>query len=172
MEKERLLVKRAKRGDTEAFASLYSEVYQDMYRFAFYTLGNREDSKDAVSEAVLSAFSSIKNLRKEEAFRSWIFRILFVKCKERRREYANQTLELDEAALNTAFLEGPEEHTLVRKAFFELDQEERLLIGMHLFCGYKSREIAELLHMNENTVRSKESRALKKMGQMLNGEEG
>ena len=113
-----------------------------------------------------------KNLRKEEAFRSWIFRILFVKCKERRREYANQTLELDEAALNTAFLEGPEEHTLVRKAFFELDQEERLLIGMHLFCGYKSREIAELLHMNENTVRSKESRALKKMGQMLNGEEG
>ena len=95
MEKERLLVKRAKRGDTEAFASLYSEVFQDMYRFAFYTLGNREDSKDAVSEAVLSAFSSIKNLRKEEAFRSWIFRILFVKCKERRREYANQTLELD-----------------------------------------------------------------------------
>ena len=172
MEKERLLVKRAKRGDTEAFASLYSEVFQDMYRFAFYTLGNREDSKDAVSEAVLSAFSSIKNLRKEEAFRSWIFRILFVKCKERRREYANQTLELDEAALKTAFLEGLEEHTLVRKAFFELDQEERLLIGMHLFCGYKSREIAELLHMNENTVRSKESRALKKMGQMLNGEEG
>lgn len=172
MEKEKLLVKRAKRGDTEAFASLYSEVYQDMYRFAFYTLGNVEDSKDAVSDAVLSAFSSIKNLRKEEAFKSWIFRILVVKCTEKRKEYANKTLELDEAALNTAFSEGPEEHTLVRKIFFELDKEERLIIGMHLFCGYTSRESAELLQMNENTVRSKESRALKKMAEKLNGEEG
>lgn len=171
MEKERLLVKRAKRGDTEAFASLYKDVYQDMYRFALYTLGNQEDSRDAVSDAVLSAFSSIKNLRKEEAFRSWIFRILFVKCKERRKEYVNKTLELDEEAMNAVFLEGPEEHTLVRRAFFELEQEERLIIGMHLFCGYTSREIAALLDMNENTVRSKESRALKKMAVKLNGEE-
>lgn len=171
MEKEKLLVKRAKRGDTEAFASLYSEVYQDMYRFALYTLGDREDSRDAVSDAVLSAFSSIKNLRKEEAFRSWIFRILFVKCKERRKEYVNKTLEWDETVQNTLFTEGPEEHTLVRRAFFELEQEERLIVGMHLFCGYKSREIAGLLEMNENTVRSKESRALKKMAEKLKGEE-
>lgn len=171
MEKEQKLVKKAKRGDSEAFADLYTNVYQDMYRFALYTLGHQEDAKDAVSEAVLSAFSSIKKLKKEEAFRSWIFRILFVKCKEKRKGYINKTLELDETVLETAFLEGPEEYAVVRRIFFELEQEERLIIGMHLFCGYKSREIAELLHMNENTVRSKESRALKKMALKLNEQE-
>ena len=38
-----------------------------------------------------------------------------------------------------------------------------MIISMHLFAGYTSKEIAELLKMNENTVRSKESRALKKL---------
>ena len=56
-----------------------------------------------------------------------------------------------------------EEHILVRKLFFELEEEERLIIAMHVFGGYKSREIAQILQMNENTVRSKESRGLKKM---------
>lgn len=172
MEKEQKLVKKAKRGDPEAFASLYQEVYQDMYRFALYMLRNTEDAKDAVSEAVLSAFSSIKNLKKEEAFRGWIFRILFFKCKDESKNYINQTLELDENIWETSFMKGPEEDALVRKIFFELEQEERMIIGMHQFCGYKSREIAQLLHMNENTVRSKESRALKKMAFQLNGQEG
>ena len=51
--------------------------------------------------------------------------------------------------------------------FFELSDEERLIISMHLFAGYTSREIADVLQMNENTVRSKESRGLKKMAGKL-----
>ena len=42
-----------------------------------------------------------------------------------------------------------------------------MIIAMHVFAGYTSREIAKQLHMNENTVRSKESRALKKMRDKL-----
>lgn len=38
---------------------------------------------------------------------------------------------------------------------------------MHVFAGYSSREIAGILHMNANTVRSKESRALKKLLEQL-----
>ncbi|MDE6968361.1 MAG: sigma-70 family RNA polymerase sigma factor, partial [Eubacterium sp.] len=49
----------------------------------------------------------------------------------------------------------------------ELAPEERMIIAMHVFAGYTSREIAKQLHMNENTVRSKESRALKKMRDKL-----
>ena len=55
----------------------------------------------------------------------------------------------------------------VRRAFSRLNDEERMIISLHVFAGYKSREVAELLHMNENTVRSKESRALKKMENIL-----
>jgi RNA polymerase sigma-70 factor (ECF subfamily) len=51
----------------------------------------------------------------------------------------------------------------VRRAFAELSDEERMILAMNIFGGYTSREIGKALHMSSNTVRSKQSRALKKM---------
>lgn len=161
------LVRRAKKGDTEAFASLYEDIYENMYRFALYTLRHTADAEDVVSETVMEAFASVGNLRVEEAFKSWMFQILSNKCKDKLREYTKRTEELDKAAQQRYGVQGPEENAIVRRCFFELADEERLIIGMHLFCGYKSREIADILHMNENTVRSKESRGLKKLAGKL-----
>lgn len=157
------LVKRAKKGDAESFAVLYGEIYENMYRFALYTLRNTADAEDAVSEAVTDAYLNIRKLRTEEAFRSWIFRILSNKCKDKLREYSKKQVPFDEQISEQLGEEGPENAAMVRHTYFELEDDERLIVGMHLFCGYKSREIAAALHMNENTVRSKESRALKKM---------
>ena len=161
------LVKQAKQGDTEAFAALYAEIYENMYRFALYTLRHTADAEDVVSEAVMDAFASIGTLRSEEAFKSWIFRILSNKCKDKLREYSKKTYELDEMVEKMQSTQGTEDGAIIRRSFFDLEQEERMIIGMHLFCGYKSREIAEILHMNENTVRSKESRGLKKLANSM-----
>lgn len=169
MENYLKLVWRAKRGDVDAFAQLYAGIYEDMYRFALYTLRNASDAEDAVSDAVTDAFASVKKLRSEEAFKSWIFRILSNKCKDKLREYAGKNEIGIEDTEEIACDSGPEmtECIQIRKLFFELADEERLIISLHQFAGYTSREIAEILHMNENTVRSKESRALKKMEQQL-----
>ena len=55
----------------------------------------------------------------------------------------------------------------VRAAFYRLHDEERLVLSLNRFAGYSGREIAEMLDMTDNTVRSLKSRALKKMEQML-----
>ena len=169
MEQELILVKKAKRGDVDAFAELYAMIYENMYRFALYTLRNTADAEDVVSEAVTDAFASVRRLRREEAFKSWMFRILSNKCKDKLREYGRHPIELEDSAIEAQNICSTEEGAIVRKLFFELSDEERLIIGMHIFCGYKSREIAEILHMNENTVRSKESRGLKKLEGKLKG---
>lgn len=67
---EKLLVKRAKRGDAGAFAELYGRIYKKLYAFALYTLKNPQDAEDAVSAAVTDAFAQIKNLKKDEAFQA------------------------------------------------------------------------------------------------------
>lgn len=156
-------VKLAKRGDTDAFAELYREVYQDMYRFACYTLRNANDAEDVVSDAVTDAFASIHKLRSDEAFRSWIFRILSNKCKDKISDYQHSQEELPEDLQSMEDEQGMLESIQVRKAFYALSDEERFIISMHIFAGYTNREIAKILHMNENTVRSKENRGLKKM---------
>ena len=83
MEYNTELVQRAKEGDAEAFSKLYEEIYQDLYRFALYTLKNTHDAEDVVGDTVMDAWQEIRSLRRAEAFRAWIFRILINKCKKR-----------------------------------------------------------------------------------------
>ena len=54
----------------EQFLELYEPVYKDMYRLAYYYLGNAQDAEDAVSETVLKAYEKFASLRKKEAFSS------------------------------------------------------------------------------------------------------
>lgn len=164
------LVRAAKAGDAEAFTELYREVYRDMYRFAYYMLRHTEDAKDAVSDAVMDAWAAIGALKNDNAFKSWIFAILSGKCKAKLREYANRPGELTDVLADT--LAGPEgvaspEHLQLREEFLKLPETDRMIIVLHLFAGYKTREIAEALDMNASTVRSRESRALRRMGEAL-----
>ena len=93
---EPLLVKRAKRGDTAAFAELYGTIYKRLYQFALYTLGNTQDAEDVVSAAVMEAFENIGKLRKEDAFSAWMYRIVANMCKQKMREYYQRGEELTE----------------------------------------------------------------------------
>ena len=96
-----IIVRQAQNGDKRAFQSLYEEVYEDMYRMAYYLLQNREDAEDAVSEAVFDMYRSIRGLKKCESFKSWAMKILSVKCKLKLKEYSmrhgDETIENDYA---------------------------------------------------------------------------
>lgn len=148
----------------EVFGKYYEMVYRDLYRFALYTLKNPQDAEDVVSEAVTDAYASVEKLRSPEAFRGWIFAILSNKCRRKLKEYVGKTVELPE---NLAVQSKMEEGVQVREAFEKLEDEERILISMKVFGGYKSHEIGELMNMNDNTVRSKISRSLGKMRELL-----
>lgn len=151
--------------DQQTFIRLYQEVYQDLYRFALYTLKNTHDAEDVTGDAVADAYENFGKLRSLDSFRPWIFKILSNKCKRKLKEYVNKTVELpDDLACR---IDGMEADCQVRQAFAGLNEEERLIISMHIFAGYTSREIGKILHKNENTIRSKESRALKKMERLL-----
>lgn len=165
MEKETGYVRQARRGSAAAFARLYQEYYLDLYRFALYTLKNSHDAEDVVSDTVADAWAQIGSLKRAESFKAWIFKILSNKCRQRLKGYLEKSEELPED------LGAPdrdrEEDADVRAAFARLDDEERLILSLNLFGGYTSREIGEALGMNDNTVRSRQKRALDKMAGYL-----
>ena len=147
----------ARQGSKEAFAQLYQAVYQDLYRFALYVLKN--------PETVADAYAEIKKLRDSEAFKGWIFKILSNKCKRKLKEYTRKTEPLYE---QEGSVRGDLDQDMqVREAFFSLSDEERFIVAMQVFGGYKSKEIGLILHKNHNTVRSRLNRALKKMEEIL-----
>ncbi len=163
------LVLLAKQKDTQAFSRLYEEIYQDLYRYAYYTLKNPHDAEDVVSEAVADAFYGIKGLRKPESFRSWIFAILSAKCKRKLKSYVNKALPLDAELLTQEEIicNGLEERQDLRKALLQLSDKERMILNLSIVAGFTSIEIGKQLHMNHNTVRSIQSRALLKMKEFL-----
>lgn len=177
-EKERMarLVRMAKEKDANAFSLLYEMVYTDLYRMSLYTLGNPQDAEDIVSETVLDAYVQLSSLRDETAFRRWIFHILGNKCKHKIKEYVH---ERNNRALNpseelqiqsekaSAEMENIIDRQDIAHAFATLEPEERLIVTMVVYGGYNSREIAELLHKNRNTIRSKYRRSLEKMQRLL-----
>lgn len=167
MNTELQLVRRAKQGDAEAFAELYRNIYQNLYRFALYTLNEPADAEDAVGDAVADAWMTIGKLRADEAFRGWMFRILSNKCKRKRKEYVGRPLAWNEEIGEKPGEDKLAENYVLRSAFGELEKEDRMIISMHVFGGYTSREISEITGMNANTVRSRESRALKKLAGKL-----
>lgn len=160
---EAILVRKAKHGDVKAFAELYSRVYKDLYKFAVYTMKNQQDAEDVVSEAVIAAYENIKKLKKEEAFKNWIFTILANKCKKKLMT-KERTEELPE---ELSVMHELEEQHDVRTAFQELGEEERLIVACSVLGGYASEEIGKMLDMNPATVRSRKSRAIEKMRQRL-----
>jgi len=158
----------AVKGDREAFSRLYALVYEDLYRTAFYSLRNEHDAADAVSETVLDAYNSVKKLRSEEAFRSWIFKILFAKIKRKQAEYANAASDIDspeyENILNEKFnFENPE----LADAMYRIEDEERTILSLSVLCGYTGDEIARICRINPSTVRSKLMRTKEKLKKLL-----
>lgn len=161
MELQKELILRARQGDAKAFAELYRGIYQDLYRFALYTLKHRQDAEDAVGDTVVDAWKGIRKLKNEEAFRSWIFRILACKCRRKLKSYGDREMELQEDLESRVREIG--EDLDVREAFFRLSGEERMILALNLFAGYSSREIGTFLAEKDSTVRSKQRRALQKM---------
>ena len=149
----------------EQFLQLYEPVYKDLYRLAYYYIGNSQDAEDVVGETVLKAYEKFDSLRKKEAFKSWIFRILVNQCMTYlRKKTTNGVVELKEEPV---FEPALEDGTAVQDLLAVLSGEERQIVVLSVFGGYKGEEIAKLLHMKHSTVRSKYRRALKKMEQQL-----
>lgn len=167
-------VKKAQHGDADAFAELYSLVYKDLYRIALLSLNNQHDASDVVSDTVLEAYTSLKDLRNENAFRSWIMKILSAKIKRKQKEYAqvrNYQTELDDMDGNGQ--QGQSEINYegieVMDGFRQLGEEDRLILSLDVVSGYKSEEIAEIVGGNANTIRSKAARAREKLKRILTG---
>lgn len=160
----------ARNGNTDSFCKLYELYYKDMYRFAYYMLGNQQDAEDVISETVLDAFTGIAKLKHPDKFKAWIFQILTTKCKRQMAVYSSNREHLHKNTAEDSLIQ--EDHPYannldIRNAFGTLNDTEKTIISLMVFGGYNSRETAHLLNSTEGTVRSSKSRAFTKMAQYL-----
>ncbi len=151
------LVEKAVSGDVDAFLELMEKNSLAMYKVARGILKNDDDVADAVQDTILTCFEKIHTLRQPEYFKTWLIRILINECKRILVHYqrVNMPGELPETARQDASLAEFEFKEMLEM----VDEKYRVILVLHYVEGFKLSEIAELLDLNENTVKTRLSRA-------------
>lgn len=161
---ELLLVKKAQKGDTDAFVELMEMHKTALYKVAKSYLKSEEDIADAMQDTILSAYEHIGELKKSAYFKTWITRILMNHCNDvlrRQRHFvkAGWEEEREEDREGSAPSDDREFYELLS----ELSEDVRPIFLLHYGEGFSIKEVAQILDMNENTVKSKLMRGRKKL---------
>lgn len=97
---EAKLVKRAKKGDQQAFAEIVGLFKDKLYNVAFRMMGNRQEAEDVVQETFLRVYANLRQYNSDYKFSTWLYRIATNICVDRlRKRKANDSL--DEQAMES-----------------------------------------------------------------------
>lgn len=164
-----LEVKRAKRGDKNAFCKLIKLNKFAIYRVAKSILNKEEDIEDAVSEAILKAYKNINKLKDETFFKTWLIRIVINESntlyKKRNREIA-----VDKDSFINIEVNDKYKDLTLYNAINSLEEDLRVTTILFYFEDMKYKDIAKVLNIKEGTVKSRLSRAKEKLYNILKEE--
>ncbi|MDR1465890.1 MAG: sigma-70 family RNA polymerase sigma factor [Oscillospiraceae bacterium] len=182
MDKEKIgvLVQEAAAGSQEAFEQLYHLTRQQAYFVAFSVAKNEADAKDILQESYLKAYQNLARLEQPERFSAWLNRITANQAKNyisRRQpesfaEYEGESAadwqeETDLDFLPDERMDLQEIRALVGRIVTELPEDQRLCVLLRYYDDMEVAEIAQALELPEGTVKSRLSRARKKIAAAL-----
>ena len=165
----KILIERSKKGDSVAFSQLYGVYATDLFRFAMYMMGSREDAEDAVQEAVFSAWRNIHTLNETLSFKGWLFKILSNRCKTdlMKKNKAPDTLPVEDYTFFASDGEFSFDSAELKEALMSLTPPDGQIILLSVIGGFTSNELAEIYGMPASTIRSRQKRALEKLKVIL-----
>ncbi len=169
------LVKKAKKGNEEAFSKLILAEKDSLYKIAISRMKTIEDAEDVIQETVIEAYVKMHTIRKNESFKSWIRTILLDMIKTFYERKAKKDIKIQTKLMenfekdNVNNIIKTEQDVDFKMLLNKLEDEDRTIILLFYNDGYKVKEISKMLNMNVNTVKTKLSRARKKIEKMKQG---
>lgn len=148
----------------ETFSRLIQKYMSNMYRLALGILHNRDDAEDAVSESVLKAYEKIHTLRKRECFQAWIMQIT---ANEAKRIYAKNKKLSPVENMEGYMPDFRDDYHELWDVVMELDVVYREVIILYFYERFSMKEIGEILHIAEGTVKSRLFRGKKLLKERL-----
>lgn len=147
------IFKKIKKGNKEAFRHLYDEYVSYAIRTAKAITRNEELAKDAVQETFIRVYRNISSYDSTLSFGAWFYRILVNECN-RLLNKEKKTIPIDPSLVE--ILEASKEDTT---DLYEIIQSMSDLYRIPLLLKYIQRfsekEVAEILDLNQNTVKSR-----------------
>jgi RNA polymerase sigma-70 factor, ECF subfamily len=176
-EKLEQLVIRALQGDQRAFSDIVDQYSTLMLRTASMIVGDRDIAEDVVQDAFIQAWHHLADLRKAGALRPWLMRIVVNQCISFKRRLARSTAfvrqalseqETDLVAQIADDYKGLMERDWdLAHAIENLPMKQRVAIVLHYYNGMTLPEMADTLHISENTLKKRIQAALTNLRRVL-----
>jgi RNA polymerase sigma-70 factor (ECF subfamily) len=150
-------VTRAKAGDERATACLIGRYRARVVRLAARTLHRSGDSEDVAQDAFIQAFRNLKNLKSDEAFSTWLYRIVIRMCIDRSRRFwwSKETpVDIDDERTQAAE-SSSDTKILVEQLLNKLSPANRATLVLRVVEGLEYEEISKILSIPVGTVRSR-----------------
>jgi RNA polymerase sigma-70 factor (ECF subfamily) len=165
---EEELVRRAARGDTDAFDSLARQRIDRLYAIAFRILRDHHDAEDAVQDALWTAWGDLRGLREPARFDAWLYRLLVRACyragrSRRRRSTIVTVLPVADEIAGGIPADSITERDALDRAFASLTVEHRAVVVLHHYVGLGLDEIASVIGIPHGTARSRLHYGLRRM---------
>ncbi|MDR0270811.1 sigma-70 family RNA polymerase sigma factor [Paenibacillus sp.] len=160
-----LLAAMACKGDKNAFGTLIRAHEACLYRIAKTIVYSDEDCADAIQEAVLKAYRSIRSLREPKYFKTWLIRILINECRTllRQKKITIPFTELQHTPTKSDDYGQMEMIDIVN----HLEEDLRVVVTLFYIEDLPLKEIAELLDQPVGTIKSRLYRARSTLAKLL-----
>ena len=166
---ELFLVKRATKGDRQAFEKLMDIYFDRLCREAYIRCKYEEDVKEIVQETIYKAYRNIRSLKEPQYFKTWLSRILINVANDYLRNKGMVDLELDETSyVKEVVIEDKIEIKIdLYNAIDELEDKYKDAVILRYIDDLKIEDISKLLDRPVNTIKTHLRKALKDMKKML-----
>jgi RNA polymerase sigma-70 factor, ECF subfamily len=173
------LVKRAQRGDSDAFATLFHAHKARIYSVCLRMTNNTAEAEDLTQDAFLQVFRKLCTFRGDSALSTWLYRIAVNTVLMHFRKKALRQISLDEPYNQDARLvrreygsrdgrlTGSVDRIALTRAIKELPAGYRTIFLLHEVEGYEHQEIAELLDCSVGNSKSQLHKAKLRIRELL-----
>jgi RNA polymerase sigma-70 factor, ECF subfamily len=180
---DRDLVRRAQRGDAQAFETLVQKHQGRVFAVAGGILRNREDVEDVSQQVFVKAYFSLQKFDQRAAFSTWLYKITVNECWDLLRKKKVRPLvyesELSEEQADTynateqAADPAPDvaDQLAAREQLEQwlgcLEERDRAMLTLKEVEGFTVEEIAEIVGINGNTVKVRLFRARQRIAEVI-----
>lgn len=164
METEQL-VKKAIKGNDDAFLQLIQIYKVDLYKTALSFLRNEEEALEAIQEVTYRAYKGIRKLKEATYFKTWLIRIMINYCNDQLKK--QKRVVINEEVLQSIGVTENHSEMELRDAMLGLDDRSREILTLKYFHDLKIKDIAGTMQCPEGTVKTWLNKALKALREKI-----
>ncbi|NVK52657.1 MAG: RNA polymerase sigma factor [Flavobacteriaceae bacterium] len=167
------IIQQCKKNDYTAQLAVYNLYKNMLYNSCYRILKSKEDAEDCTHDTFIKGFQKIQQVTDDIHIGAWLRRIAINTSldkirKEKNTFWAEESKEI-EVTVEEIEIEEAEEISIdfIKECINQLKEKYRIIVVLYLIENYTHREIAELLNLNESTVRNQYVRGKSQLASIL-----